>query len=233
MTHPNLLAWADKQLAWGRDALRRHALSPNFELVADDKSAVIKRVRLAVGIGDNQDCDNTPFTGGDLHGGSTTGPRTILVSLGSVKNLARLAANQTLSFAINGITLIYGDNGTGKSGYCRITKKLCRSLTSEDLLGDVFTDGAKPPAEVSVRYLRDGETTPLAELWHDGTPPPAAIANISVFDSRNARLYVDAENKIGFLPREVALLEQYAQNCGEMDETFSGEQKALNTRVKA
>jgi DNA repair exonuclease SbcCD ATPase subunit len=232
MTHQNLLTWADKQLAWARDALRRHALAPNFELNDEDKSAVIKRVRSAAGIGDNQGCDNTPFTGADLHGGSTTGPRTILVSLGSVKNLARLAANQTLSFAIDGITLIYGDNGTGKSGYCRITKKLCRSLTSEDLLGDVFTDGAKPPAEVSVRYLCDGETTPQAELWHDGTPPPAAIANISVFDSRNARLYVDEENKIGFLPREVALLEQYAQHCGEMDETFSGEQKALNARVK-
>jgi len=79
MTHQNLLVWADKQLAWGRDALRRHALSPNFELNAEDKSAVIKRVRLAAGIGYNQDCDNTPFTGGDLHGGSITSPRTILV----------------------------------------------------------------------------------------------------------------------------------------------------------
>jgi AAA domain len=231
MTHQNLLEWADKQLAWVRDALRRHALAPNFELNDDEKSAVLKRVRLAAGIGDDQNCDNTPFTGDHLHGG-TTGPRTLLVSLGSVKNLARLAANQTLSFAIDGITLIYGDNGTGKSGYCRITKKLCRSLTSEELLGDVFTNGAKPPAEVSVRYLRDGDAAPKTELWQDGAPPPSAIANISVFDSRNARLYVDAENKIGFLPREVALLEQYAQHCGEMDETFSGEQKALNARVK-
>jgi len=232
MTHQNLLAWADKQLPWARDALRRHALAPNFELNNDDESAVLKRVRLAAGIGDDQNCHCTPFTGNHLHGGSPTGPRTLLVSLGSVKNLARLAANQTLSFAIDGITLIYGDNGTGKSGYCRITKKLCRSLTSEDLLGDVFTDGAKPPAEVSVRYLRDGDAGPKTVLWQDGTPPPSAIANISVFDSRNARLYVDAENKIGFLPSEVALLEQYAQHCGEMDETFAVEQKTLNTRVK-
>lgn len=231
MAHQNLLTWAAKQLHWARDALRRHALAQNFELDMGARSEVLKRVRLAAGIGDDQNCDHTPFTADHLHGGAA-GPRTLLVSLGSVKNLARLAADQTLSFAIDGITLVYGDNGTGKSGYCRITKKLCRSLTSEDLLGDVFTDGAKPPAEVSVRYLSDGDAGPKTELWRDGTPPPPAIAKISVFDSRNARLYVDAENKIGFLPREVALLEQYAKHCGEMDETFGSELKTLSARIK-
>src|SRR5664280_310532 len=147
MAYQNLLTWAAKQLPWVRDALRRHALAQNFELDIGGRSEVIKRVRLAAGIGYDQNCDHTPFAADHLHGGAA-GPRTLLVSLGSVKNLARLAADQTLSFAIDGITLVYGDNGTGKSGYCRITKKLCRSLTSEDLLGDVYTGGAKPPAEV-------------------------------------------------------------------------------------
>lgn len=231
MAHQSLLDWAEKQLAWGRDALRRHALAPNFELDAAGKSEVLKRVRLQAGIGDEA-CDHDPFAASHL-GGGATGPRTLLVSLGPVKNLARLAPDQTLSFAIDGITLVYGDNGTGKSGYCRITKKLCRSLTSDDLLGDVFTDGAKPPAEVLIRYMSDGTCgQPQSEQWRDGTPAPSAIANISVFDSRNARLYVDAENKIGFLPREVALLEQFAKHCGEMDDTFAAELKLLNARIR-
>lgn len=231
MAHKDLLDWAAKQAEWTRDALRRHALAQNFELDANGKAQVGKRVRRAAGFGD-EDCAHDPFTADHLQGAGAAGPRTLLVSLGSVKNLARLAANQTLSFAINGITLIYGDNGTGKSGYCRITKKLCRSLTSEELIGDVFTGGAKPPAEVQVRYLRDGDRQPTAETWRDGTPPPSAIGNISVFDSRNARLYVDSENKIGFLPREVALLEQFAHHCGEMDKGFEAEIKTLNTRIK-
>jgi len=32
-------------------------------------------------------------------------------------NLGRIAPDQKLSFATEGITLIYGDNGSGKSGY--------------------------------------------------------------------------------------------------------------------
>ncbi len=231
MAHKDLLDWAAKQPEWTQDALRRHALAQNFELDANGKAEVVKRVRRAAGIGDD-DCTHEPFTAEHLQGTGAVGPRTLLVSLGSVKNLARLAANQTLSFAIDGVTLIYGDNGTGKSGYCRITKKLCRSLTSEELIGDVFTGDAKPPAEVQVRYLRDGDEQPTAETWQDGTPPPSAVANISVFDSRNARLYVDAENKIGFLPREVALLEQFAHHCGDMDKAFDVEIKALNARIK-
>jgi len=156
----------------------------------------------------------------------------LLVSLGPVKNLARLARDQRLSFALDGITLIYGDNGSSKTGYCRITKKICRSLTADDLLGDVFKIGEKPPAEVVIRYCQDGENDVTENHWTDGTPSPAAIAGISVFDARNARLFVDAENRIGFLPREVALQEQHAKHCGEMDAKIDGEVKALNARLK-
>jgi ABC-type cobalamin/Fe3+-siderophores transport system ATPase subunit len=69
--------------------------------------------------------------------------------LRSVENLNRLAANQQLRFALNGLTVIYGDNGSGKSGYARIAKKLCRSLAPTDLIGDVFKAGKKPPAMVN------------------------------------------------------------------------------------
>jgi hypothetical protein len=232
MTHPSLVAWLEKQPEWARDALRRHAQAPNFELGSEDKSQVMKRVRLAAGIAADQECDHVPFAAHHLKAGATEGPPTLLVSVGPVKNLARLAPDQRLSFALDGITLIYGDNGTGKSGYCRITKKLCRSLTTDDLLGDVFKEGDKAPAEVAISYLRDGASGPDTKEWKDGTAPPAAIANISVFDSRNARLYVDAENRIGYLPQEVALLEQHAKHCGVMDGQIEDELKKLNVRLK-
>jgi hypothetical protein len=228
----DLFAWAEKQADWARDALRRHACAPNFELGADDKAQVLHRVRSAAGIVDEGSCENAPFATEHFKGSAGESSRTLLVSLGPVKNLARLAPDQRLSFALDGITLIYGDNGSGKTGYCRITKKACRSLTADDLLGDVFQKGDKPPAEVVIRYRGDGEEEVTEQLWTDGTPPPAAIAGISVFDSRNARLFVDAENRIGFLPREVALLEQHARHCGEMDSKIEGEVKALNARLK-
>ena len=229
--HP-LLDWVDKQLDWARDALRRHAQSPNNELGADDRAAVAARVRLAAGVPHDEELDHVPLQAGHLAFGPIEGPRSLLCSLGPVNNLGRLAADQKLTFALNGITLIYGDNGSGKSGYCRITKKVCRSLTSEELLGNVFEDGVKPPAAALIRYLPDGAKEPIAVPWTDGEPPPEAVRSISVFDSRNARLYVDRENRIGFLPAEISLLERHAAHRREMDAQFEAEKKALEGKCK-
>lgn len=228
----SLLDWVDKQLDWSRDALRRHAQSPNNELGADDRAAVAARVRLAAGIPDGEELDHVPLQAGHLAFGPIEGPRSLLCSLGPVTNLGRLAADQKLSFALNGITLIYGDNGSGKSGYCRITKKVCRSLTSEELLGNVFEDGVKPPAAALIRYWPDGAKEPIDAPWTDGEPPPEAVRSISVFDSRNARLYVDRENRIGFLPAEISLLERHAAHRREMDIQFEAEKKALEGKCK-
>ena len=85
MAHKDLLDWVAKQAEWTQDALRRHALAPNFELNANGKTELVKRVRRAAGLGD-EDCAHDPVTADHLQGAGAAGPRTLLVSLGSVKN---------------------------------------------------------------------------------------------------------------------------------------------------
>jgi energy-coupling factor transporter ATP-binding protein EcfA2 len=228
----SLLEWTDKQPPWARDALRRHAASPAFDLSEADKAAILERVRHAAGIVSDTELHHLPLTAEHLQFGSTTGPRALLCSLGPVAHLGRLAPGQQLRFATNGITLIYGDNGSGKSGYCRITKKICRSLAAEDLLGNVFEPADKLPAEVLVRYRPEGTKEVIEEKWTDGTPPPGAVRNISVFDSRNARLYVDKQNRVGFLPAGISLLERHGAHRTEMDGIFQREKKVLEAQIK-
>lgn len=233
MAENRFFEWAGKQADWVRDALRRHVQSSNFDLADEDKSAILARVHQTAGT--EQDEQHTCEPIGDDHTSfesSETVPRGLLASLGPVQNLARIASGQKLSFALNGITLIYGDNATGKSGYCRITKKVCRSQTAEDLLSDVFVPGAKPPAEVLIRYLADGESEPTEETWKDGAPPPKAIRGMMVFDSRNARFYIDKQNRVEFLPAPIQLLETHAAHCKEMGRAFAAEKAELDKRLK-
>lgn len=232
MSGQYLLEWSLKQPAWAQDALRRHAQSTGFELSEADKAAVIERLRHAAGISSPSDPDHSPLAAEHLDLDSTAKGRTLLCSLGPVKNLGRLAANQTLSFGLDGLTVIYGDNGTGKSGYCRVTKKVCRSLTSEDLLGNVFEAGDKPPAEALIRYLPHGIEVPVEDAWIDGAPVPSELRQISVFDSHNARFYVDKENRIGFLPLPIALLQRHAAHRIEMIGLFEAEKKLLDVQLK-
>lgn len=156
----------------------------------------------------------------------------MLTALGPVENLGQVAPDQKITFAIDGITLIYGDNGSGKSSYCRITKKICRSLSSEDLLGNVFVEGEKPKASATVSFTPDPQTPVTTIVWTDGEKGLEATRHLSVFDSRNAHLYVGERNKIGFLPPVISILERHGAHRSEMDGIFSAERKALEEGFK-
>src|SRR5260370_25630338 len=136
-----------------------------------------------------------------------------------------------MRFATNGLTVIFGENGSGKSGYARAAKKMCRSLSKDDLLGNVCATGTKAPAEILVRYQVDDAT--VSEVtWTDGTATPQPLANIAVFDSQNARLYVDRENRISYLPPDISLLQQHGAHCAEMDIAFKAELTDVQKRMK-
>ena len=233
MPNGTLLEWADKQPDWARDALRRHAMAEALSLSEGDKAEILQRVRYHSGFTADPVPACKPLTAVHL-GNAVEGSRrqAILCSFGPVENLNRLAPNQQLKFATNGLTLIYGDNGSGKSGYARIAKKLCRSLTPADLLGNVFEPGAKPPASVKIRYRLAGYQQVTETTWVDGTSPPTDIANISVLDSHNAHLYVDQENRISFLPNDIAILQRHGEFCAEMDAMFRREIGIIEKRVK-
>jgi energy-coupling factor transporter ATP-binding protein EcfA2 len=232
MAEETLLEWANKQPAWARDALRRHATSEG-SLSENDKVEIRECVRHHYGFTANPAPVCVPLSAGHLaEAVSSPSRHAILCSLGPVENLNRLAPNQRLRFAIRGLTLVYGENGSGKSGYARIAKKLCRSLSSTDLLGNVFEAGRKPPASVTVRYHLAGDQQVTEATWTDGTPAPTDLSNISVFDSHNARLYVDQENRISYLPKGIALLQRHGEFCAEMDAAFQGEITSIEKRIK-
>jgi len=226
-----LIVWAGKRAPWACDALRRHATSAGFDLSPEDRAAITERVRYAAGFESEEVPVCEPLAANHMKGAGASAARTVLCSLGPVKHLNRLAADQKMRFATDGLTVIFGDNGSGKSGYARIGKKMCRSLSKDDLLGNVFVEGPKPPAEILVRYKVEGASI-TEESWIDGTPTPPPLATIAVFDSTNARLYVDKQNRISYLPREVSLLQQHGEHCVEMDTAFKAELTAIQKRIK-
>lgn len=226
-----LLQWSSKQPDWMQDALRRHASAPSFVLDADNKAAILARVRSVAGMEQPEALECIGLSAEHLKADQTDS-RTLLCSIGPVSRLGRLAADQRVSFATDGITLIYGDNGSGKTGYCRIAKKVCRSPTSDPLLGNIFEAGTKSPAEAILRFLPPGANEVAEVAWTDGSVAPDELANISVFDSKNARLYIDDRNKFGFLPADIAILERHASHRRDMDKIFDGELKDLGLRLR-
>ena len=59
----------------------------------------------------------------DITFGNTVGNRVMLTQISNIKGIGALAPREPLSFG-DGLTIVYGQNGCGKSSYVRILKAL-------------------------------------------------------------------------------------------------------------
>lgn len=224
----NLLEWSSDQDLWTQDSLRRVATASDYAVSDEDLAAIRKNViaaaRAIEGLADGSHLDHE-----HLGAAPNETRRAALIQLGPVENIDRLAPNQALRLAPAGITLVYGENGSGKSGYTRIAKRLCRSLAADDLRGNVFGE-AGGPRRVSVRY-KIGADDPITLDWDPESAAPGILRQISVFDSGNARLYVDSKNRIAYLPKEIAIMEHHGEICQRLSQGFLSDEKGYLTRI--
>ena len=112
-----------------------------------------------------------------------------LVSIEKPEHVNALASETPLTFEPSGLTIVYGDNASGKSGYARLLKRITRSRHQEDVLSDVFRDTslATPTATLKVRVGDDDRTLAWPEasapelkrmLYYDGACCSAYISEI-------------------------------------------------------
>lgn len=139
----DLMGWVAEQPDWVKDSLRRIAVAADHSVEQEDADCIFDNVRAAARAGSSVH-PMTFIDASHLGGGSGETRRTVLAQLGPVQNIDRLAGGQKLRMAAVGITLVYGENGSGKSGYTRIAKRLCRSLTADQLRGNIFDTSGGP-----------------------------------------------------------------------------------------
>lgn len=102
-----------------------------------------------------------------------------------------------------GLTVIYGENGTGKTGYSRIFKALAESRTADEILGDIASTSPEPPsAKIDFKL---GDQTESYE-WHGETGVPP-FTRMSIFDSRSVSYHVDDDLDYVYTPAALALFE--------------------------
>jgi hypothetical protein len=198
MAFEGLITWSDQEARrpWQKDALRR--LAATGELSEDDLSDRRRVVEKASDLIDDNVAAVTPLTAVHLSDPAADAPRTMFGAMGPVRHVVRLTSDQPpIKFAKKGITLIYGAKASGKSGYCRIAKQLCRSLSPQDLKGNVYKTAPTDPPEVDLVFgTEGGEQERQEKTWRHGDPSPAALARIPFFDKATARVYVDKDRKV-------------------------------------
>ena len=105
--------------------------------------------------------------------------KLLIKSLNHKSGVNSLAENQIIKFSDN-VTVVYGLNGSGKSGYFRILNEICGGNQEKEILQNVYEDKPKD-IEVCIEYSLDDEEETLA--WDNSVRGINNFNGTHVYDS--------------------------------------------------
>lgn len=213
----DLLAWSASRPAWQRDALRR--LVQNGKL---DDQDIDQLVMLCL----DPALQSAPISEAHVSSQGVLGEPIALLRIENPVGINALAPDQALEFGKGGLSIVYGDNGSGKSGYVRILKHACRSRdrNSNKILRNV-EDAAATPQSANIVFARGS-----AQDEHQWTPEAqshADLPSVSIFDSRSANVHVEKTNAVAYIPQPMEVMEALAAACDQVGAKLTQQQSTI------
>jgi AAA domain len=216
-----VLAWAQALPAWQSDAVSR--LLKKQTLSDTDKEDLYALLKSAHGIPDPMGRAAKPVTASLVPASVGSATSVTLLAIKNLRNVNALAEDHRLPLGSGGMTVIYGDNGSGKSGYSRVLKRACRARDQSEKiypnanLKQNGTPVAEADFEVSVSgVLRDVH-------WSDAATPPEVLSSIAIFDTRCARAYLDEEDDFSYVPYGLDIFDGLANLCNDLKSRAAAE----------
>ncbi len=147
-----------------------------------------------------------------------------LNAISDISGIENLAPRRPLSFGQGNLCVLYGHNGSGKSGYTRLLKKICGKPRAPDLKPNVFD---VPPVErrCKVGYSVNGSDDDIE--WLANSAPVDGLRSVDIFDAETATAYLTQEAAATYTPPSVALFEALARVCNRVKGGLQKEQDAL------
>jgi len=228
-----ILQWSTSRPEWQRDALRRiiekggldNTDIQELERISRSKikNAAIKPVPLAA----------QPLTAGHLPSAPGASGSVALLSLDNLKNVNRLPDGSSLPLGNgNGLTIIYGGNGAGKSSYGRIIKKACRARgVCQNITPNAYA--SKPssaPASATITFQIGSASDQCA--WVNGIPADPRLGNVFVFDAACADHYVRMDSEASFTPFGLDILPKLSKACDDLAERLKIDTGQWTTKIE-
>lgn len=153
-----------------------------------------------------------------------------LVSIKYIDNISALSQANQLDFAPTGLTVIYGDNGSGKSSYASVLKHVCSTRGTRPIIHpNLFIQGSDlKDRKANVFYSRAGNVDHISLINLVANSP--ALRAVNVFDTSSANHYVEAEDEIAFIPHGINLLDKFAKALRDVEADLENEKQILNLK---
>ncbi len=204
-----ILEWSHERHGWWRDALRRILQNGNL---ADADIAALAEICIKDNSG--EDIDELVHFLSEEHlptAGVDTTSVISLTKIAETQNINAIEDGQELKFNPEGLSVVYGDNGSGKSGYTRILKQVCLSRGGESKIHKNIRDTDNKLSSAKIHYQLNGEDEDI--LWGETGCASSDVSHVMVFDTSASNRLVEEENEVAFRPLGLDVLDKLAGAC--------------------
>ncbi len=119
-----------------------------------------------------------------------------LCSISEVEGINALAPKKQLEFGKGNITIVYGNNGSGKSGYVRLLKHVCGARETGTLHRNVYKPGSTVQ-KACISFEQDGVSK--THTWL-GQGICDELSTVDIFDTSFGKVFVSSEDEVSYEP---------------------------------
>ncbi len=191
--YADLIAWGADLPLWQNEIIRRLARQDGLtsEEVGEFADGAVME-------SEQQSVPYERLSVSDFPALPRTAARITLTSVGRLRHVNALMSNQEMRFGPQ-LTVIYGANASGKSGYSRVLKRVFRARVRDEILHDLRSDD--PPGTPSALIVVQPEGEPAVRVdWVDGEALPEVFARFAVLDGSCSRTYVEGDSELTVAP---------------------------------
>lgn len=117
----------------------------------------------------------------NLSSAQQSSQKLLFESLTHISGVNALSENQTIKFSPD-VTVLYGLNGSGKSGYFRILNEVCGGNQKKEILCNIYAlEADRKAISVKINYLQGGNRKVLN--WDNSSRAFLDFNGVKVFDS--------------------------------------------------
>lgn len=204
--YSDIITWSNNKAPFIKDAIRR--ILHCTILTAQDIQEIKELLKKEHGF-EGITLVPSPATNADIPPIITSTNQVRLMQISSPHNISALYESTTLNFSPDGLTIVYGKNGSGKSSFSKILKKLCWSRDNEVILKKNVYTASTEVQSVSIKYTKGDVETNF--VWQEGQPTDENLNSVYIFDTKCAGIYLNHDNPAEYKPAGIEVLERLLQ----------------------
>ena len=158
-----------------------------------------------------------------------------LCSIGEIHGINALEPRKPLDFGEGNLTIVYGDNASGKSGYVRILKHACGARVPGILYGNVYRSEHVPQKCRICYKLNNSEVIPCD--WVASCGRVLELQSVNIYDIHCGKVYVEGKPEVGYEPPELLLFDKLIEVCdkvsAKIDENIEKNSRAYHSTLPA